>query len=96
MSTQTSEHSALNPFKLLGGLLSDTIEATKWAGNELMDIPSALAEGWQEGAIIDTDEEAPAQKNCTQTAEQVLLAKQAEELAAMKAELAELKALKEG
>ena len=53
--------SLLNPFHLLGGLLSDTIELAKFVGEEVADIPSALADGFNEGAIITPDNSYAAQ-----------------------------------
>jgi hypothetical protein len=47
--------SSFNPFNIIGGLLSDTIEVVKMTGSELADIPDALADGWNNGALIDTD-----------------------------------------
>jgi hypothetical protein len=70
--------SLLNPFHLIGGLLSDVVEATKYVGNEISDIPTALAEGWENGAILNTD-------NTNKTNFDTEL-----EIVALKAKLAEL------
>jgi len=43
-------------FKGIAGLGSDLYELTASAGNEILDIPNAMSEGWKDGAIIDTQE----------------------------------------
>ena len=59
MSTQSTNPvqpttSSLNPFNILGGLFSDAIELTKIVGNEVADIPGALYDGFNNGAVIHT------------------------------------------
>lgn len=52
---QSTEYSAWNPFTIIGGLASDIVEAATSAGSEVLDIPNAIKQGWENGAIIDTD-----------------------------------------
>ncbi len=47
--------SSLNPFNIIAGLISDTVEAAKYIGSEIEGIPGAMADGWNNGAILDTD-----------------------------------------
>lgn len=51
----SQQHSTLNPFVILGGLASDLTEVISSAGSEVMDIPSQISQGWENGALIDTD-----------------------------------------
>ncbi len=47
--------SVFNPFRLLGGLVSDVAEGLQYAAVEIQEIPDALVDGWKNGAMIDTD-----------------------------------------
>jgi len=47
--------SVFNPFRLLGGLVSDVAEGLQYAAVEIQEIPDALIDGWKNGAMIDTD-----------------------------------------
>ena len=60
MSTQSTNpvqptSSSLNPFNIIGGLFSDTIELTKMVASEIADVPSALYDGFNNGAILNTE-----------------------------------------
>jgi hypothetical protein len=75
MKTQTQPieptTSALNPIRILGGLLSDTVEVIKTVGEEITEIPDALADGWNNGALIDTDNAKALKARTTQIVETV-------------------------
>lgn len=39
-------------FKAIGGLAGDAVETVKIVGNEIIDAPSAMVDGFQEGLMI--------------------------------------------
>ena len=47
--------SSLNPFRVLGGLVSDLAEGLQYAAKEIVEIPDALVDGWKNGAMLDTE-----------------------------------------
>lgn len=62
------ETSAFNPFNMLGGLVSDIIEVTKKVGSEASDIPQALADGFNNGMLIDTENSTALKEQAKQDA----------------------------
>ena len=49
-------------FKGFGGLLGDTVEAVKYIGEEIMEVPGAIADGFEEGLITSQDKPEEATK----------------------------------
>jgi len=47
--------SSFNPFNLIGALASDIVEGVKTMASEASDIPQAIADGYNNGLILDTD-----------------------------------------
>ena len=60
-------------FKGLGGLVGDAIEATKYIGSEIADVPGAFVDGVKEGLITTAEptEEATTETSCIVEAEVV-------------------------
>ena len=48
--------------KVLGGAIGDTIEATKYLGREVAEIPGALADGFDEGLMLESESDKKAKK----------------------------------
>ena len=105
MSTTTNnpirpETSSFNPFNIIGGLLSDTIEAAKYIGSEIVAIPQAIEDGYNNGAMIDTENStalkeaaiAPIVAKHTDAQEVAEVTEESKEIAALKAQIAELRA----
>lgn len=94
-NNQAQESASFNPMRLIGGLLSDTVEAVKFVGNEIIDAPQALADGWKDGGIIDTDD-FKAKKAQPTTSEAIIvpatIVDEETELETLRRENAELKA----